>query len=137
MVKQISIKLLQCDETSPYTGRVYPLEEMEKAVAKYQEKIANETAYGTFGTNPKDMAPDVMDITKISHRVTELSINEDGEVLANVEFMDTPQGKLAMSLAIDNPELVRLSPSMIGWVRDNSEVYDAELFQTTWLPTED
>lgn len=133
---KLTTKLLQCDEPSPYTGRIYPREEVEKAIADYQTKINAGAAFGTFNGD-LDVSPGVLNIANVSHKVTGLSINEAGEVIAEIEFLDTPPGKLAMSLAIDSiehPRSVRLSPSMIGHVNDNMEAYEISIFQTSWLP---
>lgn len=123
-------KILQCDEPSPYTGRVYPREEIEKAVANYQTKIDEGVAYGTLCVGD-DLHPVIIEIDKISHKVTSIAINERGEVIAEIEMLDTSCGQQAVSLMSSG---LRLSPSMIGRPDFDNIVHDVEIFQTTWLP---
>jgi len=125
------VKILQCDEPSPYTGRIYPSDEIELAIEKYREKIADNVAYGTFGNSP---TPGEMNIADISHKVTDISINDEGEVFVDYEILGTPAGESLKKVL----ESVRLSPALIGHVTREGVAYDLMFFTTSWLadPTE-
>ncbi len=120
-------KILQCDEPSPYTGRVYPKEEVEKAVTQYKETIECNRAYGTFNS-PNEIE---INMANISHKLTSMKINENGEVIVDMEILDTPAGKQVISL-IDAG--LRLSPNMSGIVNDDGTIRDLTFFYTNWIP---
>lgn len=123
-------KILQCDDPSPYTGRIYPKEEILKAVEKYQAKIANDTAFGTFDVYNKYPVAGEMCIADISHKITSMHVTEDGEVLVSIEILTTPSGEF---LKAAGPENFRLAPSMIGKVSEDMIASDLEIFSTAWL----
>lgn len=127
-VNKLTMHLLQCDMPSPITGRIYPREEIENAIAKYQETIDKDVAFGTLGP-----ATPTMNIVDISHKVKNITINEDGSVVADIEILDTPQGTFVQSLGID---YFRLSPCLSGQVIDDNVVSECTLLHTALLHKE-
>ena len=75
-------------------GRVYPMEVLEKEVARYNKKFINEKrAYGELGH------PDgpTVNLERVSHMVTELY--PDGKnFIGEAKIMETPMGKIVKSL---------------------------------------
>jgi len=128
MSKELTMTLMQCDSPSPFTGRTYPREEMEKAIAKYQETIDNDVAFGTLGPSGA-----IISLVDISHKIKNITINEDGSIVADVVLLDTPQGTFAQSLGIDN---FRLSPCLSGQLSDDNVVSDCVMLHTSLLDKE-
>ena len=82
-------------------GRVYPMEVLEREVAKYNKKFINEKrAYGELG-HPE--GPTV-NLERVSHMVTELY--PDGKnFIGEAKIMDTPYGKIVKSLIDEGAQL--------------------------------
>ena len=127
MNKDIQFIMLQCDIPSPYTGRIYPREEIEKAIAKYQETIDKEVSFGTLGI--PNRADGTLNIMEISHKVNDITIDENGSVVASVDILDTPNGKVAQECI----DALRLSPCMAGKVSEDMMVSECTLFHTALL----
>jgi len=119
-ISEKTIELLTCDKPSR-NGYIYPKEELQKAIDKYQEKIDAGEAFGTLGLNPSG----VMDLESVSHKVTEIYF-EDNKVIAKIEILDTPSGNSAMKM-FDG-----LSLSSIGYgkLNDENEINDYDLYGT-------
>ena len=72
----VEMCLLVCDERSPYTGRIYPVEEVQKMIDHFnrdasQTNINNK--YGTFGSDAG--LYEGVPFDKISHIVSSLSLD--------------------------------------------------------------
>ena len=82
-------------------GRVYPMEVLEKEVARYNKKFINEKrAYGELGH------PDgpTGNLERVSHMVTELY--PDGKnFIGEAKIMETPMGKIVKSLMNEGGKL--------------------------------
>ena len=82
-------------------GRVYPMEVLEKEVARYNKKFINEKrAYGELGH------PDgpTVNLERVSHMVTELY--PDGKnFIGEAKIMETPMGKIVKSLMNEGGKL--------------------------------
>lgn len=113
-------ELFTCDEPN-LNGRIYPKEELQKAIDKYQEKIDSNRSFGTLGISDYG----VMDLEKVSHRVTKLYI-EDENVIANVEILDTPCGYKYLDM-IDGFKLVSVGH---GKLNDEHKISDYEMHGT-------
>ena len=82
-------------------GRIYPMEILEKEVARYNKKFINEKrAYGELG-HPE--GPTV-NLERVSHMVTELY--PDGKnFIGEAKIMETPMGKIVKSLMNEGGKL--------------------------------
>lgn len=82
-------KIMECD-TPNMNGRTYTRDAVENMIEDYQKKIKLGNAYGRIGAvadmylNPED----------ISHIVTDIKIDDNGNVMSKIKIMDTPQGKI-------------------------------------------
>ena len=104
-------------------GRVYPMEILEKEVARYNKKFINENrAYGELG-HPE--GPTV-NLERVSHMVTELY--PDGKnFIGEAKIMETPMGKIVKSLMDEGGKLGVSSRGMgslnqkngVNYVRDD------------------
>lgn len=111
-------------------GRIYPREEMEKAIKAYQQTIKEGRALGTLW--PKDyddceeLAPN---INNASHQVTGLKIEGD-EVVMEMKTLATPQGKLLCELM--DAQLAEFTTCGIANLTpDNKTVTEFKLLQVT------
>jgi hypothetical protein len=123
--RKVTFKILTCDEPSPYNGRIYPREEMEKAVADYQQKIEDDLAMGRLYYGDSQ----IVNLAEVSHLVTHMIITDDGDVVAKVKILDTTNGQLVSVLLED----LRLAPAMTGQISDNI-VSDITIQYTSFLP---
>ena len=82
-------------------GRVYPMEILEKEVARYNKKFINENrAYGELG-HPE--GPTV-NLERVSHMVTELY--PDGKnFIGAAKIMETPMGKIVKNIMNEGGKL--------------------------------
>jgi hypothetical protein len=82
-------------------GRVYPMEILEKEVARYNKKFINEKrAYGELGH------PDgpTVNLERVSHMVTELY--PDGKnFIGEAKIMETPMGKIVKNIMNEGGKL--------------------------------
>ena len=82
-------------------GRVYPMEVLQKEVAKYNKNFINEKrAFGELGH------PDgpTVNLERVSHMITNL--HPDGKnFLGEAKIMDTPMGKIVKNLMDEGAKL--------------------------------
>ena len=82
-------------------GRVYPMEILQKEVARYNKKFINESrAYGELGH------PDgpTVNLERVSHMVTELY--PDGKnFIGEAKIMETPMGKIVKNIMNEGGKL--------------------------------
>ena len=82
-------------------GRVYPMEVLEKEVAKYNKNFVNEKrAFGELGH------PDgpTVNLERVSHMITKLQ-PEGKNFIGEAKIMDTPMGKLVKNLMDEGAKL--------------------------------
>jgi len=128
---KITTKLLTCDTPSPYTGRVYPREEVEKAIKQYQQTIDAGIAFGELGIQEGDN----ISLSHVSHKILNIYLN-DNTVYADIELLDTPAGASAAEML--KADIVRLSPVMYGVLaEDNTTVNGVSIVKTAIVPKED
>lgn len=78
-------------------GRVYSKECIEKMIESYNERIKDGSAYGGV-INHDGNYPSISDI---SHKVTQLSIDDNGDISGELEILPTPMGNIIQKI-IDN-----------------------------------
>lgn len=76
------------------SGRLYPLAVLQQAVDRYQEQIDNGTAFGTFFGQPDGR----LRFSDVSHRVTNMHVDEDGNVRAEIEVLNTDRGRVLQAM---------------------------------------
>ena len=82
-------------------GRVYPMEVLEKEVAKYNKNFVNEKrAFGELGH------PDgpTVNLERVSHMITKLQ-PEGKNFIGEAKIMDTPMGKIVKNLMDEGAKL--------------------------------
>lgn len=92
--KIITVPIMNVDVPN-LNGRTYPRGVVEKAIMKYN---ALPSKLGMLGMESGAN----IDLSKVSHVIEDLSINEKGEVIAKMRILDTPCGKIVKQL-LDTP----------------------------------
>jgi len=100
-------------------GRVYPMEILEKEVARYNEEFIKENrAYGELGH------PDgpTVNLDKVSHMVTSLEV--DGKnFIGEAKVMSTPMGNIVKNIMDDGGKLAVSSRGMGSLSKRNGANY--------------
>ncbi|MEM4258048.1 MAG: hypothetical protein QXL17_02710 [Candidatus Thermoplasmatota archaeon] len=105
--------LLICDKTSPYTGKIYPYEEVLKMVKQYNSTPLHKR-YGLYVKNLATYSVD-MPLNSISHTTDSIFL-EGNHLMAEVSILSTPEGQEV----IKNIENLRLSP-VISYTTDKKQ----------------
>ena len=100
-------------------GRVYPMEVLEREVAKYNKKFINEKrAFGELG-HPE--GPTV-NLERVSHMIT--SLKPDGKnFIGEAKIMSTPMGEIVKNLMDEGAKLGVSSRGMGSLVQKNGANY--------------
>ena len=87
-------------DTPNANGRIYPKSAVVAAVAKVQGAIKERRFYGGFISDKGEegWTTTGASMGKFSHVITDLHLDENGDLIATVEILDTPNGKLAVAL---------------------------------------
>ena len=100
-------------------GRVYPMEVLEREVAKYNKKFVNEKrAFGELGH------PDgpTVNLERVSHTIT--SLKPDGKnFIGEAKIMSTPMGEIVKNLMDEGAKLGVSSRGMGSLVQKNGANY--------------
>lgn len=122
--------VLVCDEPTPHTGRIYPRDEVARAVAEFQRVISAGAAVGEF--NPDNTSPRVR-LDKTSHLVEKLWL-DGNELRVDIQLLTTFEGE-AVRILLQQNETVRAYIVGTGKV-DGQTVHDY-LIATVHLCFED
>jgi len=100
-------------------GRIYPVEVLEKEVARYNKEFINESrGYGELG-HPE--GPTV-NLERVSHMVT--SLKRDGDnFIGEAKVMSTPMGKIVENIMDDGGKLAVSSRGMGSLQQKNGANY--------------
>lgn len=93
MKQKFRVELIKADVPSA-TGRIYPRAVLEKAVAGFQKTIDSGKAVGGM-SNEEGLQ---LSMANITHRITQLSLGDDGIMNGEIEILDTPRGKQLKNL---------------------------------------
>lgn len=107
-------------------GRIYTKEALEKAVELFKDN--QETMFGQIG-EMEHFSP--VDLSKVSHRVNSLIV-EDDLLIADIDVLPTPEGDKLKDLL----KYVVFRPSIIGNINENKEVEIKELVTFNVIPKE-
>ena len=103
--------IFKCDEPSPQTQRIYPREQVEIAIEEY---------FKTIGTKYGEMDGDgqALNIDRISHKILDSYIDEEGMWWAEIETMDElPMGNILRQL-LEAGLSMRIAPRGTGYVSE-------------------
>jgi hypothetical protein len=87
-------RLLQKANTKNHNGRIYPPEVLSREISKYKSLVQERRALGELD-HPESP---VVELKNAALLITEISMNDKGEVIGDVEILDTPQGNILKNL---------------------------------------
>jgi hypothetical protein len=96
--------------------RIYPRAVLGKMIAEVEAKSNPARVFGTIGM-PSGVE---VDLSKVSHTVSDLHITEDGKVLGKVMILDTPAGAIMEKLLEAEPSR-QFRMAGIGKLEDNED----------------
>lgn len=104
---------------SANTGNIYPKDVLEKAIIEFNEKYSiDNQCLCCFDNNDMEL-----NLEKVSHSVYDLYINDDGNVMATINILKTPNGKMLQSV-IDSGVLFNTYSCGIGKISENRTISD-------------
>jgi hypothetical protein len=124
---EVIVKLdIQADMPT-VNGRIYPKEVLKKAIEECQEKIQKGQLFGTIGNN------DGIDINlkNISNIVNSIEMNDNGEVLAKLTFLDNDNGIITEELI--KKGLGIFTMKAIGNFDENSNVKEISEIKSLYI----
>lgn len=93
---------IKCDEPTKLTGRVFPTDEVKKAIERVQERIDQGLFYGHLGMS------DSLDIRldDVAHLVERIEFDDEtNEAIAHIGILDTPNGRVTKALLEEGVEI--------------------------------
>jgi hypothetical protein len=97
-------------------GRVYPRAVLEQMIREIERKSNPARVFGSVGM-PAGVE---VDLSKVSHTVSDLHITDDGKVLGKVMILDTPQGRIMEKVLEAEPDR-QFRLAGIGKLEDNED----------------
>jgi hypothetical protein len=97
-------------------GRVYPRAVLEQMIREIERKSFPPRVFGSVGM-PAGVE---VDLSRVSHTVSDLHITEDGKVLGKVMILDTPQGHIMEKVLEAEPDR-QFRLAGIGKLEDNDD----------------
>lgn len=110
--KKLRGKFQKCDEQNN-NGRIYPKKVLESQVKAIQEKIGDRSLVGALD-HP---ANDAIHLSQASHLITNLWIEDNGDVMGECEILSTPNGQIVQNL-IDDGVKIGISSRGVGSVQE-------------------
>ena len=111
--KKLRGKFQKCDEQNN-NGRIYPKKVLESQVKAIQEKIGDRSLVGALD-HP---ANDAIHLSQASHLITNLWLEDNGDVMGECEILSTPNGQIVQNL-IDDGVKVGISSRGVGSVSES------------------
>ena len=119
-MKTFSTIVLTCDKPSPYTNRIYPKDEVEKAIKEFMNSPEHLVLFEGECFNQTN----TWNIGVCAGIVKSMSINENKEVVAEIFTLNTSEGINLESL-LENECSIRLAPFGTGKIsEDESKISD-------------
>ena len=113
------------DMTKPtLNGHFYPADVLEKAVEQYQSKISQGIAFGTADTPRCGEKGLEEELSNISHKITELSVNE-GIIEGDFEFVGNMK---TVCEKLYSAKMIELVSNGYGEVDDNGVISNYTIF---------
>ena len=97
-------------------GRIYPRAVLTKMIGEIEEKTNPPRVFGSIGM---PVGVDV-DLSRVSHTVSDLHITDDGKLLGKVMILETPQGKI-MEKILEAEPTRQFRMAGIGKLEDNPD----------------
>jgi len=111
--KKLRGKFQKCDEQNN-NGRIYPKKVLESQVKAIQEKIGDRSLVGALD-HPTN---DAIHLSQASHLITNLWLEDNGDVMGECEILSTPNGQIVQNL-IDDGVKIGISSRGVGSVSES------------------
>jgi hypothetical protein len=103
-------------------GRVYPKKVVDDAIARYRKTMENRQAFGELGEGEGHVS-----LSKVSHIVLDLKIEDDNVIKGDVEVLPTDSGKTLAFLHSSELPLTLAPVGSIDVDPDTGEVSSLKL----------
>ncbi len=110
---KITSVLLEAN-TPTLNGNVYSRDVLKKMISESKEIVESGKFFGTY----KDFDKDAIDLTQVTHRVTNIDLVDD-KVVATAEILDTPAGERLLIQLDKHPQDFVLRTVGFGIVEHN------------------
>jgi len=106
-------RLLKCDEPTPRSKKIYPTDEVKKAINDFMEN-------SVIHLGEMDGDTQHINLDRVSHRINKTYVDDDGWWVAEIETIETPMGNILSQLLEAGIE-PRLTPRSTGRIVDESK----------------
>lgn len=130
MSETIIFDTFKLDEPTNISGRIYPTEEVQKAIIKTQ--LSHKKMYVTF--NDEATMDGSINLANITHAVNRIFV-EDGYLKIEAKVIDTPAYLIYKGL-VDEGCYYKVYPVCTGIVNEDKTVKDIEILNFTFIPLE-
>lgn len=96
--------------------RIYPRAVLEKMIGEIEQKMNPPRVFGSIGM-PAGVE---VDLSRVSHTVSDLHLTDDGKLLGKIMILETPQGKIMEKLLEAEPSR-QFRMAGIGKLEDNPD----------------
>ena len=111
-----TLKVLSTD-TPDKNNRIYSREAIEKAAGNLNTRIKDRGGiYGELGISDKHD----IDLAQVSHRVDEVYVDDNGNLMAKVVVLNTPQGKILQKIVAEGTNWDSVSLNARGYTPPNT-----------------
>jgi len=114
-----STEVLRIGVPTKIGNYTYSRELIEREISDLQGRIDKRSFFGwpISSRNNKEFCYSSSKLSEVSHLVTNLSIEDDGSVMARIEFLNTRNGKVLQRLARSGA-LLKFGPTGVGSIID-------------------
>lgn len=109
--------LVQKANAKNQNGRVYTVEILNRELKRLTDPIKNRRLVGQLD-HPQTAT---IEYAKASHLVTALTMEESGDMIGELELLDTPAGRIAKSL-VESKVQIGISSRGLGTVRKEEDI---------------
>ena len=121
--------IIQRADAKNQNGRIYPREILANAIESYMKLVRERRAHGELDHDDQP----VVNLKNISHIITDIEMQENGDVIGEIEVLNTPMGNIAKAL-IEAQVTVGISSRALGSVYSNgdADVVEDDLHFICW-----
>lgn len=121
--------VIQRADAENQNGRIYPRRILERELENYMKLVKERRAHGELDHRDEP----VVNLERISHIITDIEMMPNGDVIGEVEILDTPLGRIVRTL-IESQVTVGISSRALGSVTSNgvSDVVGDDLHFICW-----
>lgn len=121
--------VIQRADAENQNGRIYPRDILLKEIENYRKLVVERRAHGELDHSDQP----VVELKNVSHIITDIWMEDNGDVIGEVEVLRTPMGQILRTYIEDNVT-VGISSRALGSVTNNgrSDVVGDDLHFICW-----